>query len=220
MKKLLLKIVLCATAMLALGGFVSPIVVSADEGLETPEISVEITDTDIVSSEEETAQNEGNNAVVETETSKWFDEYIMPLIIQYGANVVSFATVAFIALKDTQRTKSALFGAVGAITQSNTDNKNTTQAVQEFKEACLEEIKALKENHAEEIKALKEAFVEAVQEIKESVAVKVEDIDDIAHKLLDVEKIAYGNTAHLVNNGTAKRIAEVIGNVKKADYEK
>lgn len=220
MKKLLLKIVLCATAMLALGGFVSPIVVSADEGLETPEISAEIADTDIVSSEEITAQNDGNNAVVETETSKWFDEYIMPLIIQYGANVVSFATVAFIALKDTQRTKSALFGAVGAITQSNTDNKNTTQAVQEFKEACLEEIKALKENHAEEIKALKEAFVEAVQEIKESVAVKVEDIDDIAHKLLDVEKIAYGNTAHLVNNGTAKRIAEVIGNVKKADDEK
>ena len=220
MKKLLLKIVLSATAILAFGGFLSPIVATAEEGIETPEISVEITNTDIVSSEEETAENESNNAVVETETSKWFDEYIMPLIIQYGANVVSFATVAFIALKDTQRTKSALFGAVGAITQSNTDNKNTTQAVQEFKEACLEEIKALKENHAEEIKALKEAFVEAVQEIKESVAVKVEDIDDIAHKLLDVEKIAYGNTAHLVNNGTAKRIAEVIGNVKKADDEK
>ena len=45
-------------------------------------------------------------------------------------------------------------------------------------------------------------------------AVKVDDIDDVAHKLLDVEKLAYGNNAHLVSNGTAKRIAEVIGNGK------
>ena len=102
--------------------------------------------------------------------------------------------------------------------QSNTDNQDTAKAVQEFKEVCAEEIQRLKEAHAEEMQALKETFLTALNEIRESVAVKVDDIDDVAHKLLDVEKLAYGDNAHLVSNGTAKRIAEVIGNVK-ADHE-
>lgn len=239
MRKFLLKILLSATAVLALGGFVAPIAAIADEGVEAPEISVESTDSDIVSSEEETAENdgeevlvdeevledEGNEAIVgdgeeiveETESSEWFDEYIVPMIMEYGADVVAFATVAFIALKDTQKTKNALFGALTEITTSNTENKSTAEAVQKLKEAWVEEANAMREEHAEEIAALKEAFLEAITAIREGMETKVDDIDEIVHKVLDVEKIAYGNNAHLVSSGTAKRIAEVIGNGKKTD---
>ena len=207
MRKFLLKIALIATAVFAGIGFIAPIVASA----ETGEISTESAGTGIVSSEEKPAQND---CVEEVESDSWFDETIKPLVIGYGADVVAFLTVAFIALKDTQKTKSALSEAVNTAVQSYTENKNTVMAVQELKEAFAEEMSRLKEEHADEIKAMQELFVQAVEAIRESVAVKVDDIDDVAHKLLDVEKLAYGNNAHLVSNGTAKRIAEVIGNGK------
>ena len=207
MKKFLLKIAMIATAVMALAVFVSPIVVSA----ETAENDTKSTSVGVVSNEEEITQNTHVEAVG---TDTWFDETLKPLIIEYGADVVAFLTVAFIALKDTQKTKSALSEAVNTAVQSYTENKNTVTAVQELKEAFAEEMRSLKEEHAEEIKAMQEVFVQAVEAIRESVAVKVDDIDDVAHKLLDVEKLAYGNNAHLVSNGTAKRIAEVIGNGK------
>lgn len=215
MKKLLLKLILCATTLLAVGGLVSPIVVSADEGVETPEISVEITDTDIVSSEEETVENEGKETVEETESSEWFDKHILPLIVEYGADVIAFATVAFMALKDTQKTKAALSTAVAEVIKSNADNKSTSEAVQELKDAFSKEMEEVKAEHAQEIEAIKEVFLTAITAIREGMEAKVDDIDETVHKVLDVEKIAYGNNAHLVNSGTARRIAEVIGNGKK-----
>ena len=219
MRKILLKILLSATALLAFGGFVAPIAVSAEEGVEVPEISVETTDTDIVSSGSETEQNEGKEAL-ESETSEWFDEYIIPLIMEYGADVVALATVALLTLKDTRKTKGALFEALTDITTSNTENKNTAEAVRELKEAWMEERQAMQIQHAEEIEALKNIFLDAISAIREGMEAKVDDIDETVHKVLDVEKIAYGNNAHLVSSGTAKRIAEVIGNGKKTDNNK
>lgn len=214
MKKILFKFVLVIGFMLAFGCGVSATTAHAEEVSKTAGFSTGINDTDIVSSEEEIEQNA---PIGEVETDTWFDETIKPFLIKYGADVVAFLTVAFIALKDTQKTKQALFGAVNTAVQSYTENKNTVMAVQELKEAFAEEMSRLKEEHAEEIKAMQELFVQAVEAIRESVAVKVDDIDDVAHKLLDVEKLAYGNNAHLVSNGTAKRIAEVIGNGKTND---
>ena len=99
MKKFLLKIALCATMLLALGGVITPLVVSAEESVETPEIITEIADTDIVSSEDETAEN-SPEIVEETETSKWFDETLKPLLLEYGAEVAAIATVVFVCLRD------------------------------------------------------------------------------------------------------------------------
>ena len=81
--------------------------------------------------------------------------------------------------------------------------------------------KALAENKAlkKEMRKLGESVAEALNEIREGLETKVIDVDEIVHKLLEVEKLAYGNNAHLVSNGTAKRIAEVIGNGKKAEDE-
>ena len=203
MKKFLLKIALCATMMLALGGVTTPLFVSADEGVETPEISTEITDTDIVSSEDETAENDGE-IVAETETSKWFDETIKPLLLEYGAEVVAFASVVFICLKDLKKAKAVFDEAVTAVTKSNKDNETTSKAVEKLKKELRKEM---------------EEVTDALKEIREGLEAKVIDVDEIVHKLLDVEKIAYGNNAQLVSNGTAKRIAEVIGNGKKAEDE-
>lgn len=196
MKKFLLKIVLCATMVLALGGVFTPLIVSADEGVETPEISVEITDTDIVSSEEEITEND-TEFVEETETSKWFDETIKPLALEFFAVAVGFSAVTAISWKKLKKTMAALTEAVAALAQSIAENK------------------ALKK----EMRKGMNAVVDALEEIREGLEAKVVDVDEVVHKLLDVEKLAYGNNAHLVSNGTARRIAEVIGNGKKAEDE-
>ena len=203
MKRFLLKVALCATMVLALGGVITPLVVSAEEGVETPEIGTEITDTDIVSSEDETAEN-GTEIVEETETSKWFDETLKPLLLEYGAEVAAIATVVFVCLRDLKKTKGVFDAAVEAITKSNKDNESTSKAVKKLKEEVAKEMKAV---------------TDALKEIREGLEAKVIDVDNIVHKLLDVEKLAYGNNAHLVSNGTAKRIAEVIGNGKKTENE-
>ena len=196
MKKFLLKIALCATMMLALGGVTTPLFVSADEGVETPEISTEITDTDIVSSEGETAENDGE-IVAKTETSKWFDENVKPLLIQGAAAVVGVLIAIAIIAKKSKNFLKVLTETITALTKALAENK------------------ALKK----EMRKLGESVAEALNEIREGLETKVIDVDEIVHKLLEVEKLAYGNNAHLVSNGTAKRIAEVIGNGKKAEDE-
>lgn len=203
MKKFLLKIALCATMLLALGGIVTPLVATAEESVETPEISTEIADTNIEPSEETTAENDPE-IVEETETSKWFDETLKPLLLEYGAEVAAIATVVFVCLRDLKKTKGVFDTAVEAITKSNKDNESTSKAVKKLKEEMAKEMKGV---------------AEALKSIREGLEAKVIDVDNIVHKLLDVEKLAYGNNAHLVSNGTAKRIAEVIGNGKKTENE-
>ena len=122
MKKILLKIALCATMMLALGGVTTPLFVSADEGVETPEISTEITDTDIVSSEGETAENDGE-IVAKTETSKWFDENVKPLLIQGAAAVVGVLIAIAIIAKKSKNFLKVLTETITALTKALAENK-------------------------------------------------------------------------------------------------
>lgn len=194
MKKLLLKIMLCATACLALVGFI-PTAIASAETAENSAISVE---TENVSAKEETSENQAE-IVEETESTKWFDETIKPLLIQYGTEVGAFATIFFILLKDLNKTKDSLGGALCALTQSNSDNRNTMNAVIDFKEAVRAEIDEMKN-----------AFNAALQEIREGLSKEVTDIDNTVHKILDVEKIAYSSNASLVSSGAAKKIAEVV----------
>lgn len=208
MKKLLLKIVLCATAILAAAGFIAPITVSAETS-ENNAISIE---TENVSSELETSENSAE-IVEETESAKWFDETLKPLIIKFGAEVAAFAFVVVIALKDLNKTKSMLGGALGALTQSNTDNKDTAKAVEELKAEYAKQ----KAETQKQMEDMAEMFGNALRELKECLGDKVTDIDETAHKLLEVEKLAYGSNATLVNNGTAKRIAEIVGYGKAKD---
>ena len=194
MKKFLLKIALCATAIMASAGFIAPISASA-ETVENNEI---ITETENVSSETETSENQAE-IIEETESSEWFDQTLKPLLIEFGTEVIAFVTVILLCLKDLNKTKSTLGTALGALTQSNTDNKAMAKEVQEFKAEVRQEMQEMKET-----------FKGALQEIRESLSKEVVDIDQVVHKILDVEKIAYGSNAALVSSGAAKRIAEVV----------
>lgn len=241
MKKFFLKIVLCATAVLTGFGLFAPVTASANEGVESAVESVVTDESSDLSSEVETSKNDGN-FVEETETSEWFDETIKPLLLQYGAEVLAFATVVFLWLKKFSQSNTALGVAVDALTKSNGENIDTSKAVQELKEAFIKDVTAMKEEHAKEIAEMRSAFTEenaerrsafveeiaemqgafakAVQELKETLADKVTNADDTLHKLLEVEKLAYGDNAALVSNGTAKKIAEVVGNGKKKNVDK
>ena len=203
MKKFFLKIVLCATAVLTGFGLFAPVTASANEGVESAVESVVTGEMDNVSDETETVENDGN-LVGETETSEWFDKTIKPLLLEYGAEVVAFVSVAFLCLKKVKDAKALFDSAVEVVKKSNADNEATSESVAKLKK---------------EMKKQMEAVTKALEDIRGGLEAKVLDVDEIVHKLLDVEKLAYGNNAHLVSNGTAKRIAEVIGNGKKEENE-
>lgn len=201
MKKFLLKIALCATALLAVGGVVTPLFVSAEETQGTAIESVLTEELENVPSDAETNENQ-TEIVQETETSKWFDETIKPLLIEYGAMVAAGFSAAAFCLKKIKKAKEMFDSATGVVEKSNADNKEIKRLVEDFKNEVLSGLGLV---------------ADALKEIREGVEEKVIDVDEIVHKLLDVEKIAYGNNAHLVSNGTAKRIAEVIDHGKAHD---
>lgn len=202
MKKFLLKLFLCATVALAGIGLSTPILVSAEDGVEIEETL----ETSNVSNESETSENHAE-IVEETETSKWFDETIKPLLLQLGAEVAAFLFVAWLWLKKFGKAKDAFGNAVGILTQSNTANTDTAKSV--------EALRAENARHEAEMDAkvekMAEMFMNGLKALQETLGDKVDDIDVTAHKLLDVEKLAYCNNSALVSNGTAKRIAEVVG---------
>lgn len=213
MKKLILKIVLMATAVFAGFGYIPTIMANAEGTQESGVESVEIVETENEPSEEETSENQAN-FVEETETSEWFDETMKPALIQYGACVFGFATALFFMLKQMNKTGYTLGIALGALTQSNADNISTSQAVAELKAESQASYERQQAEYERRMQEMSDMFANALKELRESLADKVVDIDETAHKLLDVEMLAYGNNAKLVSNGTAKRIAEVVNNGK------
>jgi hypothetical protein len=208
----MLKIILCATAVMTGFGLFAPVMASADEGVENAVESVVTDETSNVSGEEETAENTPKEEAVES-GDEWFDEVLMPMVIEYGASVVAFATAVFILLKDFNKTKSTLGTAVGALLTSNGNNEDTAKAVAELKSVYEKQMTEMK-GQVENVTAL---FVEALKELKEGLADKVDNADGTLQKLLEVEKLAYGDNAALVSNGTAKKIAEVVGYGKTED---
>lgn len=201
MKKFLLKIALCATALLAVGGVATPLFVNAEETQKNAIESVVAEELENVPSDAETNENQ-TEIVQETETSKWFDETIKPLLIEYGAMVAAGLSAAAICLKKIKKAKEIFDSATGVVEKSNADNKEIKRLVEDFKNEVLSGLGLV---------------ADALKEIREGVEEKVIDVDEIVHKLLDVERLAYGSNAALVSNGTAKRIAEVIDHGKAHD---
>lgn len=213
MKKLLMKIILIATAVLAWRGGISPALANAEETQESIVESVESVEMENVSTEQETSENQPN-IMEETDGSKWFDETIKPMIIQYGAGVLAFITSVFMMLHDFNKTKTTLGDAVVELTKSNEGNILTAQLVAQMRAEFQAEFERRETEHNERMAQMSDMFMNILKEIKESLGDKVTDIDEVAHKLLDMEMIAYGDNAQLVSNGTAKRIAEVARNGK------
>lgn len=80
---------------------------------------------------------------------------------------------------------------------------NQEAAVQSWQTAQNELIKQW-ETH------LEEQLTRMFDQLQKNVVNRVSDTNTTVHKLLDVEKIAYGDNPVLVSNGTAKKIAEVV----------
>jgi hypothetical protein len=219
MKRLLMKILLAVmgiTFCITLSG--APMIAYAEESVEMAEDSVISTETGNESSEFETDENEGvigaeteeETPVDETETSLWFDEVLKPMLIRFGAGVAALGITMLLCFKDFNKMKGILTTALSAVLKANEDNENMQKGVAEFEtqfEAEFEEFKSEIRNAVEEIKR---DFSNAIEDLKNGLGVKVADIDEAAHKLLEVEKIAYGDNAKLVSSGAAKRIAEVV----------
>lgn len=202
MKKLIFKIILGATMVFTGASLVSPITASANEGAETPVESVVVEDASNVSSETEAQEN----APKET-ADEWFDKVLMPLLMQVGAEVGAFALVVWMMLKDLNKTKAMLAESVTALITSNGNNSDTAKSVEELKAEYEKRMEAMESL----VSSMGEMFAAALKELKVSLGDKVADADDLLHKLLEVEKLAYGDNAALVSNGTAKMIAEVVG---------
>lgn len=206
--------VILASALLCFGFAVSPVTAFAEDVEESVEISVET--SEIVSVEEVVEETESveNSAVLEgeaevdgvipeTEGSKWFEEYIQPYLIEYGAVLLALITGAFLFLKKARKVLDLFIALLEKLKIANNRVEGTA-----------DEVKILREENAALRKELKEDMekfkTELVETLKEVLTDKVEDIDKTVHTILDVQEIAYESNAKLVGNGTAKKISEVI----------
>jgi hypothetical protein len=213
MKKSRLTIIL-ASALLCFGFAVSPVTAFAEDVEESVEISVET--SEIIASEEVVEETESveisandevveedNGVIPETEGSKWFEEYIQPYLIEYGAVLLAVVTGAVLFLKKAKKVLDLFIALLEKLKIANNRVEGTA-----------DEVKILREENAALRKELKEDMdkfkTELVETLKEVLTDKVEDIDKTVHTILEVNEIAYESNAKLVGNGTAKKIAEVI----------
>ena len=192
MKKSRIAIIL-ASALMCLGFAFSPVIAVAEESAETPIESAEIFESEEVIEETESVENSAvledvEGIIPETEGSKWFDKYIVPFLVEYGAVLSAFATGVFVFLKSIRKIKAAFADATAVVNTSNNDNAELRAEIKQMK----------KENEAWK------------KSIEDQVVAGLADTNKTVHKILDVEEIAYENNTALVGNGTAKKISEVI----------
>jgi F0F1-type ATP synthase membrane subunit b/b' len=124
----------------------------------------------------------------ETEASKWFDEYIVPMLVQFGATLAAFALGVVVFFKVLNKTKKAFEEATELVNTSNNNNADIRA-----------EMKQLKKDN--------EAWKKGVE--KKLVA-GVDDTNKTVHKILEVQELAHTSNPALVGNGTAKKISEVV----------
>ena len=193
-----------AVCALAVGVGINPVTAYAEDSAVIPEVSAEIETSEEVIEDSESVENSEDieakeenenvpNGVVEkTDDSKFFEKTIKPFLIEYGAAILAFSTVAFIAFRKIKKVYKTFKEAVNAVKESYEENVKLKQ-----------EVKQLKEENEAWKKSVEENLVKGVN-----------DTNLTVHKILDVEKIAYEENPTLVSNGTAKKIAEVINESK------
>lgn len=209
MKKSRITIIL-ASALLCMGLYVTPFVASADEAVDSVETS-EIVSVEEVVEETESVENTANDEVVEddgnvipeTDDSKWFEETIQPILLQYGAQILAMITVAFAVFKKLSSVVKMFISALEKLGIANEQVKEANEKME-----ALEKQNAEWQEHMDAY--VKETITKLIEGIKEAVGDKVDDIDDVVHKILEVEEIVYESNPTLVGNGTAKKVSEVI----------
>lgn len=199
-----------ASAFVFLCSGFGPVVAFADEAVDSVETS-EIVSVEEVVEETESVENTANDEVVEddgnvipeTDDSKWFEETIQPILLQYGAQILAMFTAAFLILKKLASVVKMFISALEKLGIANEQVKEANEKME-----ALEKQNAEWQEHMDAY--VKETITKLIEGIKEAVGDKVDDIDDVVHKILEVQEIAYESNAKLVGNGTAKKISEVI----------
>lgn len=219
-----------AIALFSIGFFAPPIIAYAESDV-APLESVEILSESIDFTEDEEVvedsafvensadlkgENEGNTIIPETETSKWFDKYIVPIIVEYGTDILALGTTVCICLKKLKKAKDEFDTATAAVNESNENNLSTSTEVKKLQEGIEKWQREFAENTYAVFNRMEEQrsadMQRLVDALKETLSDKVEDIDQVVHKILDVQEIAYISNTSLVGNGAAKKISEVIKN--------
>ena len=170
-----------------------------------------------VGSEESVDTEDGllEGIIPETEVSKWFDEKIAPYIMEAVTAIVGVVVGLVICLKPLKSAVSLIIGAYNALKKSNEDSEQMKKDVEEMKKERLE-WEARQEQKMEEYFARQSDIIrENMQGIRKDVSDKLDDVSNVAHKILDVEEIAYANNPIMVSQGTARKIEEVIHNGEK-----
>jgi hypothetical protein len=185
--------IIIASALMCLGFAFSPVIAVAEENAGIPLESNETVDNKEVVEETESVENlgvlEGVEGIVpESKGSKWFDKYVVPFLVEYGAVLAGFATGVVLFLKTIRKSKAAFAEATDIVNTSNNDNAELRAEIKKFK----------KDNEAWK-KSIEKKVVEGLA-----------DTNTTVHKILDVQEIAYKSNTTLVGNGTAKKISEVI----------
>lgn len=197
MKKIILKIMATLTLTVAFT-FLSPsLPIMAFAETTTPATSEEILEEGIVP---------------ETEASVWFKEKIMPYILKYGMVFLGTASALIAFLRKHKKALAELIGAYNALKKSNEDNEQTKAEVDLTQTRMLEWQKRQEERMQEYFDKQDERMLQRFDEIASKVTNRIEDACETAHKLLEVEELAYEDNPALVSQGTAKKIAEVIHN--------
>lgn len=160
-------------------------------------------------------EDEGGGMIPETAASEWFKEKVVPYILEYGAAALGVLSGLLFVLGKLKKSIANLVGAYQALKKSNTDNETTRTEVETLK-TDVGAWTAKQEAKLEEYFAKQEELMEKrFDEIALKVTDKLDDIDETAHKILDVEEIAYEDNPVLVSKGTSKKISEVIHNGEK-----
>lgn len=225
----------------------------------------EISASDANNTEGNSSNKVEDGLVPESDGSKWFDEYIMPLLIglfaPLGGTIAGGGLIGWLLIKGIKVLKNLLTDAINGLIEAKkqTDaadlnlttakdqmsiwqserekdadkwKANLTEEIKSFVDSIqlwqatqIKELQNYTQKQEEEIQAwktaqneiikqlqtkLEEQLKTAFDQLKSVVTDKVDDTNTAVHKLLTVEKIAYGDNPVLVSNGTARKISEVV----------
>jgi hypothetical protein len=149
--------------------------------------------------EEETTEEAIDGVLPKTEGTSWFEENIEPLLWRAGADVVALGTVCVIVLKRSKKAADSVNAVAGLLMASNDNNKESAK-----------EMKAIRKEHDEWKKGMEAMMNKRFEEMRKDIVETEKDTNEVVHKLLSVEEIAYEENPSFVSSGTAKKIAEVI----------
>ena len=150
--------------------------------------------------------------IPETVASEWFKENVVPYIWKFLTAAAGALCSMLLFLKKHDVKLGELINACNVLKTANDNNEKTKQDVAQQYEFLQEWTTSQNEERKKWQESQTAAMLEGIKQIREEVRDRIEDACDTAHKILEVEEIAYKNNPLMVSEGTAAKIEEVIHN--------